>query len=40
MDTSLEPLSVRLNDELGTLLALTEFGDKLDLADIAAKEAE
>jgi hypothetical protein len=39
MNTFLEPLSVHLNDEIGTLLALVEFGDKLGLAGMAAKEA-
>ena len=40
MDTFLEPPSVHLNDEIGTLLALAEFGDKLDFAGMVAKEAE
>jgi len=39
MSTFLEPLSVHLNDGIGTLLALVEFRDKLDLAGMAAKEA-
>jgi hypothetical protein len=40
MNTFLEPLSVHLNDGIGTLLALVEFGDKLGLAGMVAKEAE
>ena len=39
MDTFLEPLSMHLNDEIDTLLALAEFGDKLGLAGMVAKEA-
>ncbi|OCL14787.1 hypothetical protein AOQ84DRAFT_358612 [Glonium stellatum] len=40
MDAFLEPLSVHLNDEIGTLLTLVEFGDQLDLEGIIAKETE
>lgn len=36
MDTFPEPLSVHLNDGIGTLLALAEFGDKLDFAGVVA----
>lgn len=40
MDEFLEPLSQHLNDEIPTLIALAEYGDKLDLKGIMDKEAE
>lgn len=40
MDTFLEPLGQHLSDEIPTLLALREFGDKLDLKGIVEKEAQ
>ncbi len=40
MDSFSEPLNTHLHDEIGTLLALSKFGDSLDLIGIVEKEVQ